>query len=333
MSDRKEPSAQDEPQTTTVAVWGRVRIQALVLFALLTGDGLAILVLGGPAWLTLAYLALGIALAIGRLGLASRALAVEPATSAALAPAPVTAAPPQPEPRAPCALGYVRVRRDGLSSELTEHGDAIRDWCDGSGVDLLVVVHDVEHDARDAGAQPALRGVLERISAGEAQTLVVARLGHLSSSVANLSPLLSWFGDGDKTLVAIDLRLDTATEAGRLAATALASVGGWEHDRLSARTRRGLEAARARGSGTGRAAVCDMPELRDRIAAMREAGMTLQAIADVLNEDGVPTLRGGVMWRPSSVQRATGYRRPASHRPSGYLPGSGFEDEPAGPPA
>ena len=40
--------------------------------------------------------------------------------------------------------------------------------------------------------------------------------------------------------------------------------------------------------------------------------MTLQAIADVLNEEGVPTLRGGAMWRPSSVQRATGYRRPSA---------------------
>jgi hypothetical protein len=41
--------------------------------------------------------------------------------------------------------------------------------------------------------------------------------------------------------------------------------------------------------------------------------MTLQAIADVLNEEGVPTLRGGAKWRPSSVQRAAGYRRPASY--------------------
>jgi hypothetical protein len=40
--------------------------------------------------------------------------------------------------------------------------------------------------------------------------------------------------------------------------------------------------------------------------------MTLQAIADVLNAEGVPTLRGGAMWRPSSVQRAAGYRRPST---------------------
>jgi hypothetical protein len=43
---------------------------------------------------------------------------------------------------------------------------------------------------------------------------------------------------------------------------------------------------------------------------MRSAGMTLQAIADRLNEEGVPTLRGGREWRPSSVQVAAGYRRP-----------------------
>ena len=44
---------------------------------------------------------------------------------------------------------------------------------------------------------------------------------------------------------------------------------------------------------------------------MRSANMTLQAIADQLNAEGVPTLRGGAMWRPSSVQAALGYRRPS----------------------
>jgi hypothetical protein len=42
--------------------------------------------------------------------------------------------------------------------------------------------------------------------------------------------------------------------------------------------------------------------------------MTLQAIADRLNEEGIPTLRGGKQWRPSSVQAATGYRRPNGGR-------------------
>ena len=78
-------------------------------------------------------------------------------------------------------------------------------------------------------------------------------------------------------------------------------------------TRHGMAAARARGQRQGPIAVADVPELHARIARMREEGMTLQAIADVLNEEGVPTLRGGAKWRPSSVQRAAGYRRPASY--------------------
>jgi hypothetical protein len=40
--------------------------------------------------------------------------------------------------------------------------------------------------------------------------------------------------------------------------------------------------------------------------------MTLQAIADQLNAEGVPTLRGGAKWRPSSIQATLGYRRPGT---------------------
>jgi DNA invertase Pin-like site-specific DNA recombinase len=317
---RNGPSVHEEPKAPRIGFSRRVRIQAVVVSGLLIVDGLAILLLGGPALLGLLYVLFGIAFASTRMRFAARASVGEPATPAELA-APAAVAQPEPPPRS--ALGYVRVPRHGLGPQLAEHAAAITSWCDERGVELVTILHDVESDARDPAAQPALRGVLERIAAGDARMLVVARLGHLSSSVANLSPLLRWFGDGGKTLVAIDLRLDTGTEAGRLAASALASVGGWEHDRLSARTRRGLEAARERGSGAGRAAVGDVPELHDRIASMREAGMTLQAIADVLNEEGVPTLRGGAMWRPSSVQRATGYRRPPSHRQGVYLPAPG----------
>jgi DNA invertase Pin-like site-specific DNA recombinase len=206
------------------------------------------------------------------------------------------------------------VARDTSGSELETHSQAIRAWCAENGMTLTTIVHDVEMQQGDAGAHPALDWALEQIATGEAQTLVTTTLRHLSPSVANLPPLLRWFTEPEHTLVAIDLRLDTATEAGRLAAFALAGVGGWEHERISARTRRGLEAARSRG----RAAVADLPELRERIVRMREQGLTLQAIADALNEAGVPTLRGGAMWRPSSVQRAAGYRRPAPQQQGAF---------------
>jgi hypothetical protein len=109
--------------------------------------------------------------------------------------------------------------------------------------------------------------------------------------------------------VVLDIQLDTGNPDGRLAAEALASVGTLERRNLDVRTRKGLQAARE-GRRSGRPAVADRPALKERIAEMRARGMTLQAIADTLNTEGVPTLRGGTEWRPSSVQAAVGYKRP-----------------------
>ena len=63
------------------------------------------------------------------------------------------------------------------------------------------------------------------------------------------------------------------------------------------------------GRPRGRPALADDPELVERITSMRAHGMTLQGIADQLNEEGVPTVRGGVEWRPSSVRGGLGYKR------------------------
>jgi DNA invertase Pin-like site-specific DNA recombinase len=304
-------------------------LEAIALLAFLTGVGTLMVLWGAPRWLAVVCAAAGGAMATDLLLLARPRRASEfgqkdPAPPA-LVDRPPSASAASPAPSAPAAsddenppattaacterltLGYVRVARDNNDNELETQSEAIRGWCAENGTTLTTIVHDVEMQPGHAGTHPALDWALEQIAAGEAHTLVTTTLRHLSPSVSNLPPLLRWFTEPERTLVAIDLRLDTATEAGRLAAFALAGVGGWEHERLSARTRRGLEAARSRG----RAAVADLPELRERIVHMRAQGLTLQAIADALNEEGVPTLRGGAKWRPSSVQRAAGYRRPA----------------------
>jgi DNA invertase Pin-like site-specific DNA recombinase len=104
----------------------------------------------------------------------------------------------------------------------------------------------------------------------------------------------------------LDQRLDTFSPAGRMTAETIVSLGTWEREKLRARAHRGRSAA----PWTARPAVGQIPALRERVVAMRKQGMTLQAIADTLNREGVPTLRGGVKWRPSSVQSALGYKRP-----------------------
>jgi hypothetical protein len=80
--------------------------------------------------------------------------------------------------------------------------------------------------------------------------------------------------------------------------------------------RSAAQEARAAGSpnGSARPAGSDARPVRERIREMRASGMTLQAISDALNAENVPTLRGGVMWRPSAVQAITAGRKRARGR-------------------
>jgi DNA invertase Pin-like site-specific DNA recombinase len=159
--------------------------------------------------------------------------------------------------------------------------------------------------------RPGLTYALERLESGEFDCLVVPRLDRLTRSAANLGSLIRLLDEREARLIVVDIDLDTATEEGRLAADALVKVGGLERTRMEQRTRKGLEAARDRRRSSGRPAVADRPSLKQRIADMRASGMTLQAIADTLNDEGIPTVRGGAEWRPSSVQAAAGYKRPS----------------------
>ncbi|HWI73879.1 MAG TPA: recombinase family protein [Baekduia sp.] len=233
---------------------------------------------------------------------------------------------PAPPPLAPvaatAAIGYATASgsRDGAAAAMRAQREAIEERCGDGDLQLLELVGDRESGDRKALDRPGLSHALERLAAGEAACLVVTGLDRLSRSVAELGRLLRWLDRLGVRLVALDLGLDTSTESGRTTIQALASVGEWEHERLSERTRAGLAAARAKRHAPTGAAAERTVQLHRRIAAMRADGMTLQAIADVLNAEGVPTQRGGAKWRPSSVQCAAGYKRPSRTRASVALP-------------
>ncbi len=209
--------------------------------------------------------------------------------------------------------------------ELKRQAELIARECERRGLVLLEVVGERDPDNGRGLERPGLSYALQRISAREAQGLVVAELARLSHSAADLGTIIEWFTRAQARLVAVAETLDTEHESGRLAAKMLVEVSDWERERISQRTRKGLEAARLNGRAAGRPAVSDNPELRDRIRQMRSQGMALQGIADELNRDGVPTVRGGAKWRHSSVQTAAGYKR---RRPRPPATGFGREEAP-----
>jgi DNA invertase Pin-like site-specific DNA recombinase/peptidoglycan hydrolase-like protein with peptidoglycan-binding domain len=217
-------------------------------------------------------------------------------------------------------IGYVTLSPDAAPSEADVPVHAIEAACERSDWELLEVVTDRENGVSSL-ERPGLSRALEQIAAGQARGLVVSDLRRLSRSIIDLGALVEWFRDADATLVALDLGIDTSTPSGRELAGTLVKLSGWERERIARRTRSGLTAVKTPPRPTGRPSVADRPALLERINAMRAANMTLQAIADQLNAEGVPTLRGGQLWRPSSVQAALGYKRPGSrNNPRNQLP-------------
>jgi DNA invertase Pin-like site-specific DNA recombinase len=219
-------------------------------------------------------------------------------------------------------LGYVRVStieqaESGLG--LAAQEAAIRSECERRGWVLMEVVADEGESGRSLD-RPGLQSVLARIAAGEADGLVAAKLDRISRSVRDFADLLEWFTVAGAALVAIDVGVDTSTPGGKLVCGVFSAVSEWERDVISARTRDGLAALRAKGKPISRAAVADNPRLARRIKRMRESGRTYQAIADRLNKERVPTTRTAKRWTVSGVRGAAGYKPPRARKKVATLP-------------
>jgi DNA invertase Pin-like site-specific DNA recombinase len=83
-------------------------------------------------------------------------------------------------------------------------------------------------------------------------------------------------------------------------ANLLATFAQFERRLIGQRTKEALAAKRAQGVRLGRPRT--MPdEVVTRIVSERASDKTLQAIADGLNADRVPTAQGGRQWWPQTV--------------------------------
>jgi DNA invertase Pin-like site-specific DNA recombinase len=101
--------------------------------------------------------------------------------------------------------------------------------------------------------------------------------------------------------VLLDLSVDTSTDAGRFVARTIANAAEYERDLIGSRTRDGMAAKRAQGVRLGRPSGM-ASELTERIVRAHDGGASLAAIARELTDEGVPTVRGGARWYPSTVR-------------------------------
>jgi DNA invertase Pin-like site-specific DNA recombinase len=207
------------------------------------------------------------------------------------------------------ALGYAseRSHRPDYDAELERQAATIDRFCAWRGWQLVGLVRDIWTPGRRGTVQPSLKYALEELRRGRATCLVLANLERLSPRVADLGDVLDALELAGARLVSLKPAIDTSTPAGQAAVRAVTSLSRWERARRVEMT----SPARAKAASP----LTIEPKLKRRIRRMRGAGLTLQAIADELNAEGVPTPRGGATWRPSSVQAALGYRRPGQILP------------------
>jgi DNA invertase Pin-like site-specific DNA recombinase len=205
------------------------------------------------------------------------------------------------------AVAYTRVssREQGESGlGLSAQAAAVWQACDARGWDLVHLYKEVE-SGKSRNGRPKLKAALERLQAGQADALVVAKLDRLARSTLDFASLVAQARAEGWTLVILDPAIDLATPNGRMIAGILATLAEWERELISQRTKEGLAQAKAAGKPMGSPASRRIPpEIVERIAEMRASGLSYHEIGRRLDAAGVPTASGGRKWHAQTVKRA-----------------------------
>jgi hypothetical protein len=198
--------------------------------------------------------------------------------------------PPRVVADGPPVLGYASVRAAGSEEEAEDfrvQAEAIASECIRRNLRLLQVVREREPERGERVERRGLGYTLSRISAGDAEGLVVAEVSRLSRSAEELGQVLDRLSRLHARLIAAAEGLDTAERGSQIISRELVEMGDLE------RTLREGDLA-----------------LTGQIDRMRTQGMSFQAIAERLNEEGVPQVRGDGRWRPSTVRSVVAYGSP-----------------------
>ena len=213
---------------------------------------------------------------------------------------------------------YLRLSRDskngrnyGLDAQRRDADLFLSTCCpDADGCQEIATFTEVQSGADDD--RPELARAIELCRA-EGATLLVAKLDRLSRRVSFIAALMEQAAAQGWTFKVAAMPLADSFQLHIYAALA-------EQERafISARTKAGLAAARARGvqlgaagpagaaanSSRAAAAVSRAQELAEHLLPLRAEGHGYRAIALRLNHAGVPTPSGTGLWSATNVSRA-----------------------------
>jgi DNA invertase Pin-like site-specific DNA recombinase len=157
--------------------------------------------------------------------------------------------------------------------------DELRAYCQRRGWTITETFLD-EGISGSKPSRPALDKLMKSAKRRAFDVVLVYRYDRFARSLKQLVDTLCTFDALGIQFVSIHEGVDTSTPNGRLVFGIFASIAEFERDLIRARTRSGMQAAKARGKHIGR------PTLNvdcTKVADLRLAGHSKRAIAKVLN--------------------------------------------------
>jgi DNA invertase Pin-like site-specific DNA recombinase len=156
-------------------------------------------------------------------------------------------------------LGYARV------STVDQSLDAQTDALTTAGAKRIYA----DTISGTARTRPQLDRMLDQLREGD--VVVVAKYDRLARSLRDLLDIVESIRDRGAGFRSLAEEIDTTTPAGRLIFHVFASIAEFERDRISERTKEGLEAAKRRGRVGGRPPALS-PDQKAEVRRMRDEG-------------------------------------------------------------
>lgn len=175
-------------------------------------------------------------------------------------------------------IGYARVSTE--DQNLDGQLDALK----AAGADRIFA----DKITGTARSRPELDRLLDQLRQGD--VITVTKYDRLARSLRDLLDIVDTIETRGAGFRSLAEDIDTTTPAGRLVFHVFASIAQFERERISERTREGLDAARKRGRVGGRPPALS-PVQRDEVKRMRDdEGRSLPEIAQLFRVS-VKTIR------------------------------------------
>ena len=212
------------------------------------------------------------------------------------------------------AIGYVRVSterqaQEGISLEAQQA--RIRAWCEANGHELVEVYVDAGISGRSMKSRVGLQNALDALK--KDHVLVTYSLSRLARSLKDALTISESIAKKKATLTSLSEQIDGTSAAGKMMFQMLCVLAEFESAIISERTITAMQHKKGKsqtychqtpyGFEAIEGRLVEVKQEADVVAeiqAARNAGVTLQAIADDLNGRGIPTKKGK-QWQPATV--------------------------------